>query len=193
MKRIYKSLESEIIRQNLSYKKGDNSRLRRILQTEQKSFCAYTEEYIDFNDAADVDHFNPQLKFNSGDNYHNWFLVKHKPNNRKSRNWIEPMLHPCHADFEQRIIYDDGVFFYDPDDVEAKNLIDLLDLNNEINVRNRKRYIQRRKERISENYIEASAYFRNLVASEIAMVKYLRAIQEEFHIDIWSMIPDVES
>ncbi|QYS92447.1 hypothetical protein JJC04_01160 [Flavobacterium covae] len=54
-----------------------------MLLQEQKNFCAYTEEYININDAVDIEHFNPNLKYTDKDSYYNWFMVKHKPNNKK--------------------------------------------------------------------------------------------------------------
>jgi HNH endonuclease len=189
MKRIFKNPDSEVILNNIKYKKGDNKVLTSILLKEQKNFCAYTEEYIGINDAADIEHFNPNLKYSETDSYQNWFMVKHKPNNLKRTNWIEPILYPTSQDFEQRLIYFDGYFLNQPEDVETKNLIDLLNLNNEIFVKNRKKYIERRKERIKEKDIPAKDYFQEKIDSEIDCIKYLRAIQEEFNIDIWDMIP----
>ncbi|HAH55965.1 MAG TPA: hypothetical protein DCM02_11970 [Flavobacterium sp.] len=190
MKRIIKPSDSEVIQNKIYYKKAANKHLSTILLKEQKNFCAYTEEYIGINDAADIEHFNPNLKYTKNDSYQNWFMVKHKPNNLKRTNWIEPILHPTSQDFEQRLIYFDGYFLHNPEDVETKNLIDLLNLNNEIFVKNRKKYIERRKERIKEKYIPAKDYFQDKIDSEIDCIKYLRAIQEEFNIDIWNMIPE---
>lgn len=190
MKRIIKNHNSQIITSNLSYKKSNNTELSKLLLKEQNNFCAYTEEYIGINDAADIEHFNPNLKFTPNDSYHNWFMVKHKPNNLKRTNWIEPVLHPSSEDFEERLIYFDGYFLHKPNDVETKNLIELLNLNNEIFVKNRKKYIERRKERIKEKNISAKDYFQEKFNMEIESIKYLRAIQEEFNIpDIWKMIP----
>ncbi len=192
MRRIIKNSNSEVILNKIKYKKGDNKKLASILLKEQKNFCAYTEEYIGINDAADIEHFNPNLKYLETDSYQNWFVVKHKPNNLKRTNWIEPILHPTSQDFEQRLIYFDGYFLHQPEDIETKNLIDLLNLNNEIFVKNRKKYIERRKERIKENNIPAKDYFQEKIDSEIDCIKYLRAIQEEFNIDIWDMIPELK-
>jgi hypothetical protein len=189
MKRIIVSVESPIVIQNLKYKKGDNSKIRKILLQEQKYFCAYTEEYFGFNDVEDIEHFNPNLKYAKVDSYNNWFLVKHKLNNFKGTKWIEPILHPTDLNFKDRIIYKDGIFYNNPDDIEAKNLIELLDLNNEINVKNRKNYIKRRKESILEEGIDPKSYFIDKINNEISTIKYLRAIQEEFNLDIWSLIP----
>lgn len=191
MKRVFKNPTSEIVIQKIIYKKGDNTRLSSILLKEQKNFCAYTEEYISCNDSVDIEHFNPFLKYSNTDSYHNWFMVKHKPNNIKRTNWIEPILYPFDENFEQRLIYSDGYFLHNPEDLEAKNLIDLLNLNNEIFVKNRKRFIRRRKERIAEKEISAFDYFKEKIEKEIESLKYLRAIQEEFGIDIWNMIPEI--
>ena len=67
MKRILKNTNSEIITKKLSYKKGDNKNLASLLLKEQKNFCAYTEEYIGINDAVDIEHFNPNLKYLEND------------------------------------------------------------------------------------------------------------------------------
>lgn len=189
MKRIIKNPNSPIITSNLSYKKSNNSELSKILLNEQKNFCAYTEEYIGINDAVDIEHFNPNLKYNPNDSYHNWFMVKHKPNNLKRTNWIEPILHPSSEDFEERLIYFDDYFLHNPEDIETKNLIDLLNLNEEIFVKNRKKYIERRRDRMKEKQLNPTDYFKEKVNSELDSIKYLRAIQEEFGIDIWNTIP----
>jgi hypothetical protein len=190
MKRIIKSPDSKIIQKRLIYKKGGNKELSSILLKEQKNFCAYTEEYIGINDAVDIEHFNPNLKYSEADSYQNWFMVKHKPNNLKRTNWIEPILHPTVEDFERKLIYFDGYFFHNPEDIETKNLIDLLNLNDEIFVKNRKKYIERRKERIKEKGVSEEEYFKEKINFEIDSIKYLRAIQEEFKINIWNMIPE---
>ena len=193
MKRILKNVDSEIIQKKLSYKKSNNKTLANILLREQKNFCAYTEEYIGINDAADIEHFNPNLKYQKEDSYQNWFMVKHKPNNLKRTNWIEPILHPSSEDFEIRLIYSEGIFYHDPKDIATKNLIDLLNLNDEIFVKNRRKFIQRKKDRIAEKGILAIDYFQEIIQNEIESIKYLRAIQEEFEIPIWNMIPEIES
>lgn len=194
MKRVIKNPESLIVTDKIIYKKGDNKLLAKILLKEQKRFCAYTEEYIGLNDAVDIEHFNPNLKYKTDDSYQNWFMVKHKPNNLKRTNWVEPILLPTAEDFEDRLIYSDGYFLYQPEDIETKNLIDLLNLNDEIFVKNRKKYIERRKEMINSRGFSGDheSYFQELINTEIDLIKYLRAIQEEFKIDIWSMIPKIE-
>lgn len=196
MKRVLKSPLSLIISNKITYNsKGDNSKLGSLLLKEQKGFCAYTEHYIGFDDANDIEHFNPNLKDQLEDGYYNWYKVKHLPNQRKTNNWIENILMPYSEDFESRVIYNEGEYFAKPNDDEANNLIILLDLNNQKRVEDRKNYIRRRKESISDRKlqtdIEIKNYFQDKIDNEINSICYLRAIQEEFNIDIWNMIPEL--
>ena len=194
MKRIFKNPNSKIVLDNLRYKtNGDNSKLAKILLSEQKNFCAYTEEYIGINDARDIEHFNPNLKDSIQDNYENWFCVKHKPNMHKSTKWFDEVLHPIVEGFEERLIYNDGAFFpANENDIETSNLISLLDLNNEILVKDRQKYIARRKEAIEDYKKAPTKYKKKKIKEEIWQVRYLRAIETEFGNDIWSMIPEIE-
>lgn len=189
MKRIVKRHDSEVIQQNLIYSRGDNSNLRKILMWEQKRFCAYTEEYVGENDACDIEHFNPNLKNTPQDSYSNWYIVKHKPNNIKRTKWIEPILYLFDEEFENRIKYSDGAYIHAPEDLEAKNLLELLGVNNPVKVYNRKKYIARRIDWIEKLNINPQEYFQEEIEREIESIKYLRAIQEEFQIPIWDMIP----
>ena len=77
-------------------------------------------------------------------------------------------------------------------DIETSNLISLLDLNNEILVKDRQKYIARRKEAIEDYKKAPTEYFEKKIKEEIWQVRYLRAIETEFGIDIWSMIPEIE-
>ncbi|MCZ8169312.1 MAG: hypothetical protein ACK5RV_12170 [Flavobacterium sp.] len=193
MKRIVKRHDSEVIQQNLKYSRGNNSSLRKILMWEQKRFCAYTEEYIGENDACDIEHFNPNLKNTPQDSYLNWYIVKHKPNNIKRTNWIEHILYLFDEEFENRIKYSEGAYIHAPEDLEAKNLLELLEINKLEKVTLRKKYITRRKELIEELKRNPHEYFQEEIEREIESIKYLRAIQEEFKIPIWDMLPFPES
>lgn len=195
MKRIVKNPNSQIISEKIIYNsKKDNSKLGQLLLKEQKGFCAYTEQYIGFDDASDIEHFNPNLKDKQEDNYYNWYKVKHLPNQRKTNNWIEQILMPYAEDFENRVIYSDGEYFARPNDDEANNLIILLDLNNLKRVEDRKNYIKRRRESINDRKlqteVEIKKYFQDKIDNEIKQISYLRAIQEEFKINIWEMLPE---
>ncbi|MEM0575370.1 hypothetical protein [Flavobacterium polysaccharolyticum] len=196
MKRVLKSPTSLIISNNLTHKSnGNNTKLGILLLKEQKGFCAYTEHYIGFDDANDIEHFNPNLKDQPNDNYYNWYKVKHLANQRKTDNWIEPILLPYVENFEDRVIYNEGEYFAKLNDDEANNLIILLDLNNQKRVEDRKNYIKRRRESINDRKLqtdlEIKKYFQDKIDNEINSISYLRAIQEEFGIDIWNMIPEL--
>jgi len=146
MKKAVKTPTSQILLNGITYiVNGNNSQLAQFLKQEQRSFCAYTERQILPLDLAEIDHFNPQLKGQPGDNYQNWFLILAKWNRKKSNKWnnFQPILHPASADFFDRIWFEDGIFQYEKNDVEAKNLIDLLDLNNYELTRERNRYLER--------------------------------------------------
>jgi hypothetical protein len=67
----------------------------------------------------------------------------------------------------------------------------LLKLNDEIFVKHRIRYIKRREERIEELSIAPFDYFKNKIEKDIDQIKYLRANQDVFKIDIWNMIPEI--
>lgn len=193
MRKVIKDSNSRIITESLKYKSGNSTSkiISQILLTEQKGYCAYTDEYISRTDARDIEHFNPTLKNTSQDNYYNWFLVKHQWNKEKSYKWADyqPILHPTAKDFEERVIYIDGDYFAKSDlDVEAKNLIRLLKLNDAELASKRKRYIARKREEIKIFEQDALTFFSTLLEDDTCQVCYLRAIKEEFGIDIWNML-----
>jgi HNH endonuclease len=194
MRRVQKSDESEILTQKLFYKPGNSERNRQIrdlLLAEQKGFCAYTDEYISRTDAADIDHFNPSLKNTNEDNYNNWFAVKHKWNNEKSSKWQEfqPVLHPTASDFEERIVYNSGDYFpISIEDEEATNLIKLLKLDDPILADNRKKYIRRKRAELEVFKMDVTEFFQILANEDPRQVSYLRAIKEEFGLDLWDYL-----
>ncbi len=193
MRRVIKDSDSRIVTENLKYKSGTSTSkiISEILLTEQKSFCAYTDEYISRTDAKDIEHFNPKLKNTTQDNYYNWFLVKHQWNKEKSYKWdkYQPILHPTANDFEERVIYIDGDYFAKSDlDVEAKNLISLLKLDDAELANKRKRYIARKREEVKVFGQDPLTFFSLLIDDDTCQVSYLRAIKEEFGIDIWKML-----
>lgn len=195
MRRIIKNDNSEIITQNLKYKEGNsvnNQNISKILFKEQKGFCAYTEEYIGRADAKDIEHFNPHLKGSNSDEYSNWFLVKHQWNSEKSSKWdkYQPILYPTDENFNAKIIYDNGDYrVANSDDVQSTNLVELIKLDDMILADQRKKYIKRKKDEIEKFGQSANDFFEILIQADIKQISYLRAIQEEFKIDIWNMIP----
>lgn len=196
MRRVPKSDDSEIIKGNLNYIEGNsnnNSKISKILYKEQKGFCAYTEEYLGRADARDIEHFDPNLKGTVDDSHLNWFLVKHQWNKEKSSKWenYQPILHPTDTDFEDRVVYDSGDYrVSDLDDHEATNLIKLLKLDDMILADERKKYIQRKAKELSIYGVSAEDFFKILIEDDIKQISYLRAIQQEFNIDIWNLLPE---
>jgi hypothetical protein len=198
MKRIIKKEDSEITKQNLKYIIGNsrnNKKISSILYKEQKGFCAYTEEYIGRADAKDIEHFNPTLKGKKTDSYQNWFLVKHQWNKEKSSKWMkyQPILYPTDLTFENRISYIKGDYFLaELEDIEAKNLIDLLQLDNVLLADERKKYIKRKKAEMQIYDVDSTVFFKILIKDAIKQVSYLRAIDKEFTINIWELLPEVK-
>ncbi len=196
MKRIQKKPHSEILAKALKYivnNSSNNKVISDILFKEQNGFCAYTEEYLGKADASDIEHFNPSLKGEMEDSYQNWFLVKHQPNKEKSAKWdkFQPVLHPTAENFEERIIYDGGDYRVNSTiDIEAKNLIQLLNLDNATLADERKRYINRKRNDMIAYGFDAKTFFQELIENNIETVRYLRAIDEEFNISIVEMIND---
>ncbi|WP_281637328.1 HNH endonuclease domain-containing protein [Flavobacterium marginilacus] len=198
MRRVLKNHDSEVIKNNLNYIEGNsnnNLKISKVLYKEQKGFCSYTEEYLGRADARDIEHFNPNLKGTIDDSYSNWFLVKHQWNIEKASKWenLQPVLNPAAIDFEDRIVYDSGDYrVSDLNDNEAINLIKLLKLDDIILADERKKYIQRKTKELSVYGVSAEDFFKILIEDDIKQISYLRAIQEEFNIDIWNMIPELK-
>ena len=195
MRRVVKNENSEIVTQNLKYAEGNsfnNLKISKALFIEQKGFCAYTEEYMGRADAKDIEHFNPNLKNSSDDNYLNWFLVKHQWNKEKSSKWhhFQPILHPTDPRFEERVLYDNGDYrVSDSHDKEAVNLISILNLDDMILADERKKYISRKRNEIAIFGQSEEDFFKTLIDDDLCQIKYIRAIQEEFNINIWNLIP----
>lgn len=198
MKRIIKKEDSEITKQNLTYIEGNsrnNKKISRILYKEQKGFCAYTEMYIGRTDAKDIEHFNPTLKGKEEDSYQNWFLVKHQWNKEKSSKWekYQPVLHPTDSTFEKRILYIEGDYcLAESEDIEAKNLIDLLQLDDILLADERKKYIRRKRTEIQISELDSDVFFNILIQDDIKQISFLRAIDEEFSLNIQELLPEIE-
>lgn len=181
MKRINKNNNSKIIKQKLKYKPNNsenNKKIRIILEKEQNYYCAYTEYPIsDIPIAREIDHFKPRRLLNKNeDNYYNWFVVSTFWNKQKSDKWIDfqPILKLDAQDFEERILYDDDIhtYYYKPNDTEAKNLIELLNLNDF------------RLSELRKNYIKTLLFKKknfNLTISELleieTPIKFRRAVE----------------
>lgn len=198
MRRIIKKEDSEIISKELTYINGNsanNKKISTVLYKEQKGFCAYTETYIGRTDAKDIEHFNPTLKGTDKDSYQNWFLVKHQWNKEKATKWekYQPVLHPTDATLNNRIIFIDGDYcLADSEDIKAKNLIDLLQLDDIILADERKKYLKRKKTEIEISGSKPNTFFELLIEDDMKQVSFLRAIEEVFNINIWELLPEIE-
>jgi hypothetical protein len=196
MRRVIKNDDSEVRKSNLGYIEGNsnnNLKISKILYKEQKGFCVYTEEYLGRADARDIEHFDPTLKGTKKDSYSNWFLVKHQWNKEKSSKWedYQPVLHPTANDFDERVVYDDGDYrVSDLNDNEAVNLINLLKLDDIILADERKKYIQRKTKELALYGESPEVFFKVLIDEDVKQISYLRAIDKEFNINIWSLLPD---
>ena len=187
MRRIIKSDQSKIIERQVAYKTGNNDELRQLLAEEQRSICAYTETYLASSDDAHIEHFNPTLKDKIEDSYTNWFLVKSLWNTKKSKKWAnyQPVLHPTAKDLEQRILYFDGNYTAaDPNDIEAQNLIKLLDLDNAKLADQRRRYVRSKKQQIINLNQPAQQFIDELIVDYPEGVYFIRALEEELDIKV---------
>jgi len=142
MNQILKPQTSRIITQNIIY---GNSSLLKILIEEQNFICAYTQVRITSAFTVDTEHFNPTLKNTLDDTYNNWFAVSTKWNRNKGSipkwNKFQPIIHPTDETLEERILYNNGVYEFNDEDVHAKNLVLYLNLNQEQLVNQRIKYM----------------------------------------------------
>ena len=158
-----------------------------MLADEQYCICAYTDTFLGPSDDAHIEHFNPELKGKPEDSYTNWFLVKSLWNIRKLTKWTDyqPLLHPTADDLEQRILYIDGDYVLaDNDDLPAKNLMRLLDLDNAQLADQRKRYVKSKKEEIADSRKSGQTFFDDLLVRYREGVYFIRAIETEFNVKV---------
>ncbi len=118
--------------------------------------------------------------------------MKHQWNLEKQQKWaaFQPALSPDHPDFEDRITYADGDYLYRDGDTEARNLIHLLNLNDQQLAEKRKRYLKRKRDEMNLYGDTADAYFSALISSDVSTIAYPRAIREEFDVDVLRMIAE---
>jgi len=53
----------------------------------------------------------------------------------------------------------------------------------------RKKYIRRKLDEKDKFGVDAKTFFEILITDDIKQISYIRAIQEEFKINIWDMLP----
>lgn len=185
MKRVVKTENSPILANGWHYGiKSQRPNIAEQLLMEQQNLCAYTETYLaGRTDAMEIDHFNPTLKGEDGDDYQNWVLIKAQWNREKSDKWVkyQPILHPTDETFEKRIFYIDGYYLVDKEDIEAKNLRDLLKLNDPNLVEERVNYIERTRNDIEDSGKTAEEFFNDLYSKWPDRVYFRTAILAEFN------------
>ncbi len=94
-------------------------------------------------------------------------------------------LHPTAEDLEQRILYIDGDYAAaNPNDIEANNLIRLLDLDNARLADQRKRYIRLKKQEIQDAGKSAENYINDLLLRYPEGIYFIRAIEEELNVKV---------
>ncbi len=151
MRHIQKPKNSEVLQQNLTYKKGrDNRKLREILVKEQGGFCAYTDKHFK-SETPNIDHFKPQKLLQTGeDGYHNWFAIYYTTNVVEKRaQWKEPILHPTDPTITERIWYKEDetnntiIVSYAPEDEAAENFVQITGLNRNILAEERAAFVGR--------------------------------------------------
>ena len=76
------------------------------------------------------------------------------------------------------------------EDIEAKNLVSLLKLDDPDLANERKRYLKRMKE-ISESYgCSLEELFSKIIEKfDFDNLRFIRSVTEEYGFDLWSMIP----
>lgn len=130
---------------------GDNRPLRVALLEAQRGYCAYTEKRVDELDTCAVEHFDPRMK--GSDDWLNWYATLQSANQRKRRH--ERAL--AEAGFftsrffqgaagAARVRYVPGRGAYkavDPEDDEARELIEYLGFNDPTLHDVRRRHVKR--------------------------------------------------
>lgn len=193
MRKAQKNKDSEILINNLTYPK-DKGKILEFLKSEQSNFCAYTDERINASFSTDVEHFNPNIKETSEDNYFNWYAVSTKWNkikgtkNAKSR-WerYQPLIQPNDENFESIIKFDLESCFYFSDHNDGQNLINYLHLNNDDLVEDRKKHLEIIKNHINDKNLNSqsdSEVLQEIINKNTFEFRFPRMIKEVFKIDI---------
>jgi hypothetical protein len=187
MKFLYKSSDSLILKEGITYLKNNsdhNKLLKEELLKEQKGFCAYTEKYVQHLDSAEVEHFNPYLKYK--DNYYNYYAVIRKSNQYKNNNpnpnleFFKTRFFQKKEEFTSRITFKEGFYFPVNDtDTEAIKLIEYLNLNHPDLYQQRSKHVNRLAEVFEmANYTKDQCiqYFKK----HIEELSFITAIEDKF-------------
>lgn len=204
MKFLPKRTTSAVLTQSLRYKKGqttNNRNLLDLLLAEQKGFCAYTEEVLLENTLCpEVEHFNANLKYN--DNYYNYYVVSSYINQQKAKKdkkgtykealFFESLFFHSSDVLLNRIKYEDGIFQERAlGDMEAKQFIDYVGLNDPIVKKKRDNTVRRLKNTIASfTKQQMVSYFKQEILQEKEAISFITAIEHEFNIDLSDIIDE---
>ncbi len=188
MKFLSKRANSLVLKQDLRYeenKAANNKVLLEVLLAEQFNFCAYTEEYVKTSSSPEVEHFNPRNKY--ADDYYNYYVVLRSANlqkKRKEKKYLDATFFDSlffQKEFHERIrfIVDDLIYEeVDPNDQEAKDFIDYLDLNDHDQWQLRKNHLERLVKFFEKDGL--LIHFRKYPEE----LNYITAIEARFGIDL---------
>ena len=152
MKFLSKNALSTILQNNLRYEKNkDNSVLKKLLMTEQKNFCAYTEKYLQPLDSVEVEHFDSSKKF--ADDYYNYYAVIRNANLFKQdekyagASFFENLFFQKIEELTKRISFAKNTFYeIDETDIEARDFIDFIGLNHPKLSEQREKHLNRMRD-----------------------------------------------
>lgn len=190
-------MDSEILTQNLIYKKGqalNNELLRTALIKEQKGYCAYSEKHFSKLDSPEVEHFDSSKKYKN-DDYYNYYAVIRRMNQDKVRkdakyagnSFFTTLFFQDPTALNQRLGYADGYYYAkNKDDQEAKDLIDYLGFNDSGLYQERKNHISMLRDDIlyglsKEDKIQYLSQRKHLLS-------FITAIEAEFDLDLSSLL-----
>lgn len=186
MRFLRKTNLSAVISEGLSYDvNSQRERIRAVILTEQRNFCAYSERYAKQTDAVEIEHFDPRKKSTDQDDYWNWYVTfrwlnKHKPNLIAP---YLPILNPFN-DLSGRIEYNRNKHIFqniDPNDIEAINLINFLGVNKYEVFTDRSNHVSRIK--TLKALCNDDTLFINTLIEQQDNLSFATALQAEFGLD----------
>jgi hypothetical protein len=200
MKFLSKNINSPILTKGLIYLNNNGSNNKKLcdsLLAEQKHFCAYTEKYIINIDSIEVEHFNSSKKYT--DDYFNYYAVIRKANQYKiskdnqykGNKFFTTLFFQDPIEFNARIQFIKNQYeVIDETDIEAKEFIDFLGLNNEYLYNERRKHVNRLKDIFHDaGYSEAQQlnYFR----SHPSELNFVTAIESELGLNLTEFYSDL--
>ena len=204
MKFLTKMPKSSILKNGLTYKAGNvinNRKLLKALLDEQKSFCAYTEQYIlrdeegTFPESVDIEHFTATLKNTPSDDYYNWYAVLHKINIKKrdekyeNATFHQSRFFQNRVKLDARIEYDANDNFYyekDKEDIEARDFIDFIQIDSPMIAKRRLAHLKRLK--TIREALKTNVAFVEYLLKHPNELAFITAIEKTFEVELESKL-----